>query len=85
MAREEGAKRKPRRHQRGQGSTYPVADGGWMAALSLGYDRKTGKRRVIRRRAPDDKAADRALKRLQHEWGLAGEVAFVRLDDYLTD
>ena len=56
-----------------------------MAALSLGYDRKTGKRRVIRRRAPDDKAADRALKRLQHEWGLAGEVAFVRLDDYLTD
>src|SRR3990167_10185385 len=85
MAREEGAKRKPRRHRRGEGSTYQVADGGWMAPLSLGYDRKTGKRRVIRRRAADPDSAERALKRLQHEWGLAGEVAFVRLDDYLTD
>jgi integrase len=56
-----------------------------MAALSLGYDRKTGKRRTVRRRAPDKDAADRALRRLQREWGQAGEVAFVRLDDYLDE
>jgi integrase len=81
----EEAKRKKRRHRRNEGSTYRVKDGGWMAALSLGTDRKTGKRRVVRRRAPDQPAAERALKRLQREWGQAGEVAFVRLDDYLDD
>lgn len=59
-----------------------MADGGWMAALPLGRD-KGGRRRYVRRRAPDDKAAERALARLRREWGLAGEVAFVRLDDYL--
>jgi integrase len=39
----------------------------------------------VRRRAPDKPAAERALARLQREWGLAGEVAFIRLDDYLED
>lgn len=56
-----------------------------MAQLSLGYDRRTGKRRFVRRRAIDDKDADRKLARLKREWGIAGEVAFVRLDDYLAD
>lgn len=54
-----------------------------MAQLSLGTDRKTGRRRIIRRRAPDGPAAERALRRLQHEWGVAGDIAFERLDDYL--
>jgi integrase len=56
-----------------------------MAALSLGYDPKTGKRRVVRRRATDPDDAERKLTRLQREWGIAGEVAFVRLDEYLAD
>ena len=58
-----------RRHRRGEGSTYAVNDGGWMAALPLGYDRKTGKRRSIRRRAPDQASAERALQRLKREYG----------------
>jgi integrase len=56
-----------------------------MAQLSLGTDRKTGKRRTIRRRAPDRDSAERTLARLRREWGLAGDVAFVRLDEYLAD
>lgn len=74
-----------RRHRRGEGSTYAVNDGGWMAALPLGYDRKTGKRRSIRRRAPDQASAERALQRLQREYGKAGDIAFDRLEDYLAD
>lgn len=56
-----------------------------MASLTVGYDRKTGKRRYVRRRADDDKAAERALERLQREYGRAGEVAFERLEDYLGE
>ena len=78
-------KEEARRHRRGEGSTYRVADGGWMAQLSLGTDRRTGKRRTVRRRAPDARGAERALLRLQHEWGIAGEVAWTKLSDYLAD
>ena len=78
-------KEEARRHRRGEGSTYRVADGGWMAQLSLGTDRRTGKRRTVRRRAPDAKSAERALLRLQREWGIAGEVAWTKLSDYLAD
>lgn len=56
-----------------------------MAQLSLGVDRRTGKRRYIRRRAIDQKDADRKLARLQREWGVAGDVAFIRLGDYLAE
>lgn len=54
-----------------------------MAQLSLGK-RRDGKRRIIRRRAADSDAAERALKRLQREWGIAGDLAWERLDDYLA-
>lgn len=77
--------KKARRHRRGEGATYPLKDGGWMAQLQVGYDRRTGKRRYVRRRATDEKDADRKLTRLQLEWGRAGDVAFQRLDDYLAD
>lgn len=73
-----------RRHRRGEGSTYPDGDR-WIAALSLGRDRKTGKRRVIRRVARDGKDAEAKLAGLRRWYGKAGDVAFQTLDDYLAD
>jgi integrase len=86
---QKGAKRKPRRHRRGEGTTYKdtTADR-WVAVLRLGTDPKTGKRRTVKataRKGGDRHDAESLLSRLQRQYGRGGDVALMGLDAYLEE
>ncbi len=88
MAREQGEpqKRKPRKHRRGEGSTYyDKAQERHVAQLSLGIDKRTGRRRLVRRTTKDEREVDALLAHLRHRYIGVGEVGLQTLDEYLAD
>lgn len=79
-------KRKPRRHRRGEGTTFYDRDARrWAAVLRLGTDPRTGKRRTVKRTAPTRHDADILLAKLQRQYGRGGDVALMSLGAYLTE
>ena len=86
MPTEEGATRPPRRHRRGDGSTYhDRGQDRWVAQLSLGIDPRTGKRRIVRRTVKDPRDVDDALAFLRRRYIGVGPVGALTLDDFLAD
>lgn len=79
-------KRKPRRHRRGEGTTfYDRTARRWAAVLRLGTDPRTGKRRTVKRTAPTRHDADILLAKLQRQYGRGGDVALMSLGAYLSE
>jgi integrase len=56
-----------------------------VAAYSLGVDRRTGRRRIVRRYMPTEREADAELARIRRRYEGVGPVAAMTVDEYLAE